>query len=68
MDASWFRLMEYPLDLGWVFDIHIENLDFSQYVEKKTDTDDMRESASIVIINALTGAGAMIAAYNPKAY
>ena len=33
----------------------------------KPDTDDMRESAAITIINALTEAGAKIVAYDPKA-
>ena len=33
----------------------------------KPDTDDMRESAAIVIINRLTEAGAHIRAYDPKA-
>ena len=33
----------------------------------KPDTDDMRESSAITIINALTEAGAKITAYDPKA-
>ena len=33
----------------------------------KPDTDDMRESAAIAIINELTGLGAEVAAYDPKA-
>lgn len=33
----------------------------------KPDTDDMRESSAITIINALTDAGAKVAAYDPKA-
>lgn len=33
----------------------------------KPDTDDMRESAAITIINELTGLGAEVAAYDPKA-
>ena len=33
----------------------------------KPDTDDMRESSAITIINALTAAGAKIKAYDPKA-
>lgn len=33
----------------------------------KPDTDDMRESAAITIINALTDAGAKVRAYDPKA-
>ncbi|MBR1831852.1 MAG: UDP-glucose/GDP-mannose dehydrogenase family protein [Ruminiclostridium sp.] len=33
----------------------------------KPDTDDMRESPAITIINALTAAGAKISAYDPKA-
>lgn len=33
----------------------------------KPDTDDMREAASITIINSLTDAGAKIVAYDPKA-
>lgn len=33
----------------------------------KPDTDDMREAASITIINDLTSAGALVVAYDPKA-
>ena len=33
----------------------------------KPDTDDMRESAAITIINALTDLGALVQAYDPKA-
>ena len=33
----------------------------------KPDTDDMRESAAVTIINALTEMGAVIQAYDPKA-
>ena len=33
----------------------------------KPDTDDMRDSAAIAIINALTEAGARVSAYDPKA-
>ncbi len=33
----------------------------------KPDTNDMRESAAIIIINALTAAGASVVAYDPKA-
>lgn len=33
----------------------------------KPDTDDMRESAAVTIIEQLTGAGALVKAYDPKA-
>ncbi len=50
------------------FGSNLEGLTFAVWgLAFKPDTDDMRESASITIINALTEAGAKIVAYDPKA-
>lgn len=50
------------------FGSNLEGLTFAVWgLAFKPDTDDMRESAAITIINALTEAGAKIVAYDPKA-
>ena len=50
------------------FGSNLEGLIFAVWgLAFKPDTDDMRESAAITIINALTEAGAKVVAYDPKA-
>ena len=50
------------------FGSNLEGLTFAVWgLAFKPDTDDMRESAAITIINALTEAGAKVVAYDPKA-
>ena len=50
------------------FGNNLEGLTFAVWgLAFKPDTDDMRESAAITIINALTEAGAKVVAYDPKA-